>query len=754
MSLSELKKYTFVAKYPSYNPKAKRRETWVECVERSERMMLEKYKEKNIDDYIKQAYAAAKRKEALGAQRALQFAGPAILSKNARMYNCSGSYADRPRFFQEAMYLLLCGCGTGFSVQKHHVNRLPKLVKKIEEEIEYIVPDTIEGWADAIGIIVNSYFNTGIYPEYSGKKVKFNFSQIRPAGSKLSYTTGKAPGHKPLENAINKIRALLDSALSNNQTKLKPIQVYDIVMHSSDAVLAGGVRRSSCICLFSLDDDEMMKAKTGNWFAENPQRGRSNNSVVLIKNKTSFEEFQNIIQSVKNFGEPGFAWCYNKEAVFNPCFEIGFWCYFIKDSIKYNIWLEKNKDYELIDCQPQDIGLESGWEFCNLSTINGSKIDSKEKFLKACENAAIIGTCQAGFTDFEYLGETSRKIVEREALLGVSMTGIMEHPEICLDPDIQKEGAAKIKEINEKIAKLLGINPGARLTCIKPEGSTSCVLGTSSGIHPHHAKRYIRRVQANIHEPLYKYFKKHNPSACEPSVWSANRTDDVISFCVEVPDGSKLKNQMGAIELLEHVKSTYRNWVTAGKTKKRCSEEWLSHNVSNTITVKENEWGEVTKFIYQNREYFCGISILPESGDKDYPQAPFTTIYTHKEMVNHYGECALFVSGLIERALDLYEDDLWGACDILLGLGEKPRGEAKFNWIKKCRSFAEKYLSKDIRKLTYLMKDVYNWKLWLDLNREYKDVNYEEFLEEEDDVNINHTADSACSGGACNIIRT
>lgn len=754
MSLSELKKYTFVAKYPSYDSKLKRRENWVECVDRSERMMLEKYKDKNVDEYIKQAYGAAKRKEALGAQRALQFAGPAILAKNARMYNCSGSYADRPRFFQEEMYLLLCGCGTGFSVQKHHINRLPNLVSKLEGKAKFIVPDTIEGWADAIGVLVNSYFDGGIYPDYEGKNVIFDYSLIRPEGSKLSYTTGKAPGHKPLENALKKIKNLLDLAVQSGQKKLKPIQVYDIVMHSSDAVLAGGVRRSSCICLFSHDDDEMMKAKTGNWFAENPQRGRSNNSVVLIKNKTTFEDFQKIIESVRNFGEPGFAWCYNKEAVFNPCFEIGFWAYFIKDPDKYSKWKEKNEDYELIDCQPSDIGLESGWEFCNLSTINGSKIDSKDKFLKACENAAIIGTLQAGYSDFPYLGNASEQIVRREALLGVSMTGIMEHPEICLDPDIQQEGAAKIKEINEKIAKLIGINPGARLTCIKPEGSTSCVLGTSSGIHPHHAKRYIRRVQANVNEPLYKYFKEYNPSACEPSVWSANQTDDVISFCVEVPDGSKLKNQIGAIELLEYVKSTYKNWVSHGKTKKRCSEDWLSHNVSNTITVKDSEWEEVTKFIYKNREFFCGISILPESGDKDYPQAPFTTVFTHKEMVNHYGESALFVSGLIERGLDLYEDNLWKACDILLGLGEKPRGEAKTIWINKCKSFADKYLNKDIRKLTYLMKDVYNWKLWLDLNREYKDVNYEEFFEEEEKVNINHVADDACAGGTCQIIRT
>lgn len=754
MSLSQLKQYTFRAKYANYNAKAKRRETWVECISRSENMMLRKYADKNIKEYIEQAYGAAKRKEILGAQRALQFAGQAIEAKNARQYNCSGSYIDRPRFFQEAMYLLLCGCGIGFSVQTHHINKLPNLVDSISGKIVYKIPDTIEGWADAIGILVNSYFNGGIYPEYEGKIVEFDYSLIRLAGSKLSYTTGRAPGPEPLKKSLEKIRKVLNIAIENKQKKLKSIQAYDIVMHSSDAVLAGGVRRSATICLFSLEDEEMMTAKTGNWFNENPQRGRSNNSVVLIRNQVSFEQFKDIIEKVKQFGEPGFAWFDNKEALTNPCFEIGFWAYLIKNQDKFDKWLSENPNYLEINVDPKKIGLESGWQVCNLSTINGAKIDSREKFLAACENAAIIGTLQAGFTDFGYLGETSKKIVEREALLGVSMTGIMENPDILLDPAIQRQGAKIVKETNKKIAKLIGINPAARATCVKPEGSTSCILGTSSGIHPHHAKRYIRRVQANKLEPLYQYFKNINPSACEPSVWSQNDSDDVISFCVQVPDGAKLKNQISAIELLEDVKKTYNNWISYGKDEELCTQKWLTHNVSNTITVRPDEWEDLTKFIYNNNKYFCGISLLPESGDKDYPQAPFTTIYTHMEMVKHYGECSLFVSGLIERALDLYEDNLWAACDVLLGYRGEQKGKAKVEFIARANKFAQKYLSGDIRKLTYLMKDVYNWKKWLDLNHQYKDVDYDSFIEQEDEVEINHTGDSACAGGQCSIIRT
>lgn len=751
MSLQELKKYVFRGKYSSYNPEKKRRETWVECVSRSETMMLRKYADKNIDDIIVKAYGAAKRKEVLGAQRALQFAGPAIEIKNARLYNCSSTYADRPRFFQEAMYLLLCGCGVGFSVQEHHVAKLPKLVKELDGRAKYSIPDTIEGWSDAIGILVNSYLAGG---EYEGKIVDFDYSKIRPAGSKLSYTTGKAPGPEPLKNAIAKIRKLLNLAIAEKQEKLRPIQVYDIVMHSSDAVLAGGVRRSATICLFSPEDNEMLTAKTGNWFNENPQRGRSNNSVVLLRGSTTKEKFDEIIQNVKECGEPGFVWVDSLESAFNPCVEINFWCYDIVDEKKFRKWQEENGVYAKVDCQPEKIGLASGWEFCNLSTINGAKAVTEELFLAACTEAAVIGTLQAGFTDFPYLGVHTENIVRREALLGVSITGVMENPDICLNAEIQRKGATLILKVNEEIAKLIGINPAARGTCIKPEGTTSCILGTSSGIHPHHALRYFRLIQATKLEPLYQYFKQLNHDACEHSVWSANDSDDVISFCVSVPAGSKTKNQLKAVELLGYVKETQKNWVTYGRVIDRCTQPWLNHNVSNTITIRPTEWEEVRDFIYDNREYFCGISLLPESGDKDYPQAPFTTVYTPKEMISHYGDGAMFVSGLIETSLELYDDNLWAACDVLNGINGKISGSAKKDWHKRCKSFADKYLAGDLKKLTYLFKDVYNWKKWLDLNRVYKPVDYDLFFEQEDDVEINFQADSACSGGSCSIIRT
>jgi len=730
MSIKSLMDYSFVSKYARWLPEKKRRETWKESVDRVMNMMYEQYPDLNGD--IAWAYNMMHKKRVLGSQRALQFGGKPIFKHNARMYNCISSYCDRLRFFQECMYLLLCGCGTGFSVQKHHIVKLPHFVKSAKRAPKkFVIEDSIEGWSDAVGVLVSSYFDQDeLFPEYTGKSVQFDFSKIRPAGSYLSSSAGKAPGPDPLKKALTNIRKILEKAIKNAEfaseelRKLTSIEAYDIVMHAADAVISGGVRRSATICLFSPDDEDMAKAKTGNWFHENPQRGRSNNSALLIRNKTSAKKFHELMQSVREFGEPGFVWSDHRDLIVNPCVEIGMY--------------------------PVDVETgESGWQACNLSTINCAKIKTEEEFYESCRAAAIIGTLQAGFVELPYLGEVSERILKRESLLGVSMTGMMESHEVCLNPSIQKKGARLIKKVNKELAKKIGINPAARTTCIKPEGTTSCVLGTSSGIHPHHAKRYIRRVQANKMEPIYQYFKTINPTACEESVWSANDSDEVVSFCIEVPAGSKTKNQIGAVDLLEYVRSTQQNWVMVGKNDDLCTKPWLNHNVSNTINVKPDEWDEVEEFIYNNREYFCGISLLPVTGDKDYPQAPFTTIYLPSEQVAHYGDASLWVSGLIEVALDLWEDNLWAACDVLLGLGKKSKGEAKRNWVLRCEKFAGKYFDGDIRKLTYCMKDVYNWKDWVDLNREYKTVDYTNVIEEED--NVKPEQEWACSGGACEV---
>jgi len=730
MSIKSLMNYSFVSKYARWIPEKKRRETWRESVDRVMHMMYEQYPDVNGD--IAWAYDMMHKKRVLGSQRALQFGGKPIFKHHARMYNCIASYIDRLRFFQECMYLLLCGCGTGFSVQKHHVAKLPTLVKAKKGTKKFVIPDTIEGWSDALGVLVGSFFEQDeLFPEYVGKTVVFDYSGIRPAGAYLSSSGGKAPGPEPLKKALSNIKKVLDKAIKNAEfasgdvRKLTPIEAYDIVMHAADAVISGGVRRSATICLFSPDDQDMAQAKTGNWFHDNPQRGRSNNSALLLRDSTTKEQFATLMESVREFGEPGFVWSDSTELVVNPCVEIGLY--------------------------PVDVTTgETGWQACNLSTINCSKIETEEDFYESCKAAAIIGTLQAGFNSFPYLGEVTERIIAREALLGVSMTGIMDKPEICLDPTIQRHGAKIVKDTNKKIAKKININIAARTTCIKPEGTTSCILGTSSGIHPHHAKRYIRRVQANKMEPIYQYFQTINERACEESVWSANDSDAVISFCVEVATGSKTKNQISALELLEYVKSTQKNWVTGGINVDANVQPWLTHNVSNTINIKPEEWDDVEKFIYKNRNFFCGISLLPITGDKDYPQAPFTAIYLPTEQVRQYGDGSLWVSGLIEVALNLWEDNLWAACDALLGRGKRPKGGSKRHWVSRCEKFAKKYFDGDIKQLTYCMKDVYNWKEWVDLNREYSDVDYTQVIEEVD--NVKPEQEWACSGGACELL--
>lgn len=729
-ALQELQNYTFVSKYARWIENKNRRETWKEAVERVRDMMHTMYADKNISEDINWAYEIMYKKKVLGSQRGLQFGGEPILKRHAKIYNCTSSYCDRLRFFQECFWLLLCGSGTGFSVQKHHVSKLPTLEHDIEdnnEGVKYVIEDSIEGWADALGVLLSSYFSKPIeeFKMYKNSYVVFDYSNIRPKGSDLSSGVGKAPGFEPLQNGLEKIRTLLDKCIKNGQKKLRPIDAYDIVMHSSDAVLSGGVRRSASLALFSHDDEEMAKAKTGNWYTENPQRARSNNSALLLKNETTFEEFQTLMESVKEFGEPGFIWSDSTEMTFNPCVEVGMW----------PVDEESGK---------------SGWQGCNLTTINCSSIEDENDFYERCKAAAIIGTLQAGFTKLDYLGKTSEKIFEREALLGVSLTGTMEKHDLVLSEKVLKQGAKIAVETNKELSKKLGINQAARVTCLKPEGTSSSMLGTSSGIHPHHAKRYIRHVQANILEAPYQHFKKVNPQACEKSRWSANNTDEVIKFPIEVPDGAKLKNQLPAVEMLSIVKDTQKFWVNSGKNKALCTQEYLSHNVSNTVTVKPDEWEDVTKYIYDNRKYFAGISLIPQSGDKDYPQAPFTTVLTSREIVKEYGDAALWCSGLIELALNTFDNNLWAACDyVTLNQANKDDNESRLIFMTKMKNFAGKYFDGDSRRLTYCMKDVYNWKLYCDLFNGFKKVDYTQLLETED--NTAGIEEVSCAGGACLI---
>lgn len=745
-----LQEYTRYAKYARYSPKHKRRETWEEQVDRVFDMHTSFMAAKGCLDEMKPHIDNAKRyvmdQYVLGSQRALQFGGIPILTKHARMFNCSATYCDRPRFFQEAMWMLLCGTGVGFSVQKHHVDYLPEIQPLTGKKTTYTVADSIEGWSDAVGALVNSYMRSDKqFERVYGRPVQFDFSKVRPKGASVSWG-GKAPGPAGLETALTNAEAIFAGAVGR---KLRPIEAYDIMMHLSDAVLSGGVRRSATICLFSFDDEEMLNAKTGDWYYKNPQRGRSNNSVVLVRNQVTKEQFKNIMKSVESFGEPGFVWTDNTEQLYNPCVEIGLFGYWKDDGSQR--W--KDEAAAAYRVHPE-YGI-SGWQVCNLCEINVAKCTNPALFLDTCKAAAIIGTMQAAYDYLEYLGYVSHKIIAEEALLGVSMTGMMDNPDVAFSVELQREGATRIREVNAEIAKLIGINPSARVTCVKPAGTTSLLLGTSSGIHPAHARNYIRRIQANDLEFPANHYRKINPLSVEKSVWNPNGTDLIVAFPVEVSPAAQLKRDFNAVALLSLVQRTQQNWVEYGTNKERCVVPWVRHNVSNTITIKPDEWDSVGDYIYENRQWFAGISLLQSSGDKDYPQAPFMEILMPSELIAKYGDGAMFASGLIVDGLHAFGGNLWQACDAALGIFTIPEDEsgfrAKVDWVRRVKQYADRYIGGNLRDATYLLKDVSNYKLWCDLKRTHRTIDWSAVEEQSFEVELNTTGAQACAGGKCEL---
>ena len=743
MSIKSMAEYIRISKYSRFLPAKNRRETWQEQIERM--MGMHKVHLGDKFELVKEEWQFAKEqlieKRVLGSQRALQFGGDAILNKHIRQYNCSFAYCEYPKMFQEMTFLNLAGVGVGASVQFEHVAKLPNIQVRNKGKKTFVVQDSIEGWADAVGVLMSSYFaNDNPFPEYKGYEVEFDYSLIRPKGAKLSYTGGKAPGPEPLKRALNSIEKMIDERLTND-TCLHPIDCADICCYAADCSVAGGVRRSAIIVLFSKDDNDMMKAKTGSWFIENPQRVRSNNSVVLIRDEVGREEFNEIMKSVKEFGEPGFIFSDHIDFGVNPCVEAGFYA--------------------------RDEYGNAGFQMCNLSEINAKACKTEEQFYDACRASAILGTIQATYTNFPYLGEVTENITKREALLGVSITGMMDNVEISFDPEIQRKGAQVVVDTNTRLANILGINPAARTTCIKPSGTAGTLLGTSSGIHPNHSRRYLRRVRANKNEPTLQFYELYNPKAVEEDHTSLNKTDKVITFLCEVPKNARTKVDTPALELLNYVKLTRNNWVESGKVVERCTKPWINHSVSNTINVKSDEWEEVEDFIFENRYLLTGISLLPQSGDLDYIQAPYCIVKTTDEILKTYGEGSMLASGVIVNATRVFNDNLWAACDCVLGIGEKldvlnvegmstevalvyiKEQHEKQMWVERAKKFADNYFGGDIRKMTYCLKDVNNFKTWVDIERTHEEVPWELLFESEDNTKVEQSA--ACAGGKCDL---
>jgi len=756
--------YVFLSKYSQTSGGQK--ETWDQAVNRVMDMHMKQYRNvvspKDMPEFLdmfRKAYTLYHDQRILGAQRALQYGGELMTEKHARFYNCCATYVDRVSVFEEAMYLLLCGCGVGYSVQHCHVNKLPVPMgfNHSLPNSQFTVPDTIEGWAEAVGLLMTAY--------YEGRPdIDFDYSMIRPKGA---FIRGgfSAPGPEPLKEAIEKIHSILEKIKGR---KLRPFELHYIICIFANSVVTGGVRRSAMISIFDADDVEMASCKTGAWITTMPELCRSNNSAAILPD-TSKEIFDKIYEFTKKYGEPGFVFIDSQDFVYNPCGEVGLFPQ-IKD---------------------EEGNIHSGWGFCNLAEINGGKIHTPEELYEAAEAAAVICTLQAGYTRFKVLERWSQKIAERDALIGVGITGLCENPEVLFDPEVQRKAARIVVETNKKIAKMINISPAARCTVIKPSGNSSQLLGTLSGITPGHSRHYIRHIQASDTEQAIQEWERVNPECVETSVWAPDR-EKVIAFPVTLPEGALLKQNLSAIDFLKLVLLTKGNWIEFGTNFDHPSTKenpTLRMNVSNTCTVRPDEWEDVREYLWEHRDKFGGISLLSSFGDLDYPQAPYTEVLDENQLSQRYGAGAILSSGLVVDAADVFKD-VWEACNAAMGNAPnllqltdkeishfitsnikngrflvdidgicfsdvncvidhlKRKVERRQDWVRRFNSFADKYMFGDRQQTAYCLKHVNAYHKWQHICRMRK-VNYDNIVWRSPVKEAGSDIGAACMGGKC-----
>ena len=725
-----------------------RYETWEDACENiidGHRKKYVDYKE-TVEPYLQSALESMKDQAVLASQRNLQYRHEQIMKHNTRMFNCTSGHIARNRVFQEIFYLALSGCGFGGGLSIPFVNNLSRIQKRTLGTKTYVIEDSIEGWANSLGVIMSSYFvDEQPFPEFAGYEVKFDYSQIREKGAFISGGF-KAPGPEGLKQSLEKIEALIGKWLTNEGDKIRPILAFDIICHSADAVLSGGVRRSALNMIVDPNDTEMIHAKTGNWRMENPQRGRSNNSVLLLRSEVKKEQFEYLVKLNDGANDIGFVFANSWFDMFNPCFEI------LKIPVLDTVDFSKIK-YEDVEEYVRNNKEKFGIQGCNLTEINAEKATTKDKFLKACKDASILGTLQAGYTSFPYLGETSRKIFEREALLGVSITGWMNNPKL-FNAELLEEGAQMVKDTNKEVAAVIGINQAARTTCVKPSGNASVVLGTASGIHPEHSEKYFRIMQLNKESNTAKWLVDNMGFLLEESVWSSTKSDYVVFVPVENPKVGLFKKDMKGIKHLELIKLVQQHWVNAGTNHELCAYQGVNHNTSCTVIIDDKD--AIVDYIWEERDFFTAVSFMSDYGDKDFNQAPFTSVLNLEDIIEQYGKGSILASGLIIDGLHYFNQNLWLACDTLLDrsitlTGTREQVLLKEYWLSRAKKFAKNYFKGDMKKMVYCLKDVHLFYKWETITRQFKEVNFGEILDRPQYKDISDFAAQACSGGSCEI---
>lgn len=746
--LSDLKLYS---DYLKWNESENRYETWEDACENIMQMHTNKYGD-NIKQYADSALESMKSKNVLASQRTLQYRENQITQHNSRLYNCTTVYLARNRAFQEIAYLGLSGCGVGIGMLIPFVNNLSKIEKRTKGTKTFIINDSIEGWADALGVLMSSFFiDDQPFPEYAGYEIKFDYTNIRQKGSLISGGF-KAPGPKGLRTSLNKIEELINNWLHTDGNKIRPILAFDILCHVGNFIISGGVRRSAFSMIVDPNDQEMINAKMGNWFETHPHRARSNNSVLLLRSEVTQDQFNDLIAMNNGISDIGFAFGNSWFELLNPCFEI----------LQIPMLWEKSMNLPNIKYEDVEEFIKNnkhllGVQGCNLSEINAEKCQTLDQFLKSCKDASILGTLQAGYTSFPYLGKVSELIFEKEALLGVSITGWMNNQKL-FNKEWLKAGVDMVRKTNQDVAKIIGINEAARLNAVKPSGNASVILGTASGIHAEHAQEYFRVMQLNKESTTAQWLEKNMEFLLEESVWSETKSDYVIFIPVENPKNGLFKDDIVGVKHLELIKLVQENWINPGTNTELCAYENMHHNVSCTVIIDNMK--DVTDYIWNRKESFTAVSFISNSADREYNQAPFTKINDMDAIINSYGKGAMFASGMVVDGLHYFKNNLWLACDSVLDkevavVGTREEVLLKKYWISRAKKFAKNYFKGDVKKMVYCLKDIHLLHKWEVINRKMKEVDFSKILDKPEFKDANEFAAQACSGpgGSCEIVR-